>query len=332
MKQLPLFFFLILISFLNSSVGQVVPNIEIPKLKPTFYETLKTDYLIKTTKNYQLHGNVKCIIETITKKEVGQLPVLAKTIHYEFLKNNQLSLYKEDTLKSLKHSNATIEKYFYDELGSQLLKIETLNGAPQNASKTIKIIDSSGNINQEIYERYESNSQYNNDATMFNYTLNYIWNKAHDSVQLKYNYQIPKTSYERFSDRLISFVAEIKLKKDTTAKNKNPKKEKPQYFDFKYDDITYDNNGNIIKWLNVDNTIKNSYNIDLLDEYKYNSKNELTEITHLASGMEGKGKFYLIDHYKIEYLQYDTNGNWTLKKVVDNHNTEYTYKRELFYY
>ena len=332
MKQLTLLLLLFTTSFFNYTFGQIVPNLDIPSLKPTFYETLKIDYLIKTTKNYQLHGNVKCIIETITKKEVGQLPVLAKTIHYEFLTNNRLTLYFEDTLKSQKYSNATIETYFYNETGSQLLRIESLNGTPQNASKTIKIIDSFGYINKEIYERYESNSQYNNDATMFNYTLNYFWNKARDTVQLKYNYQTQKTSYERFSDRLCSFVAEIKQKKDTTTKNKNPKKEQPQYFDFYYDDITYDDSGNIVKWLNIDNTIKNSYNIDLLDEYKYNAKNELTEITHSASGKDGRGKFYLIDKYRIEYLEYDTNGNWTLKKVVDNHNTEYTYKRELFYY
>ena len=158
MKQLTLILFLIFTTFYYRTIAQLLPDIKVRALQPSFYETLKTDYLIKTTKNYQLNGNVKCVNETIIAKQngpatkfYGPSPGFVKTIKYEFLENNRLILYMEDTLQSLKYSNAKIEKYFFDEAGEKLFKVELYSGIYQT-SKTLKKIDPEGFIFQEVYK------------------------------------------------------------------------------------------------------------------------------------------------------------------------------------
>jgi len=336
MKQTILILLLIFMANANPSIGQTLPEIEVKAINPSFYETLRAEYLIKTTKNYHLSGNVKCIYEIVTYSLNGSSPKLIQKINYEFLRNNRLSLYKEDTSMALKYSYFPFEKYIFDTLSEKLLGIETHSGVPQNGSKTVRKMTSDGFVYQEVFELAKSAYQYGYNSEIFDYTLDYIWDIERDTVQLKYVYKTPKSSYQRFEGRMYSFVSE-KRKKEQPAilKTKSEKDSLSHtfpFYGFYYDDITYDDNGNIVKWLIVDNSIKDSYNVDHLYEYKYNDKNELVEVSLSTTGMEGKEVFRLSYRYKIDYLAYDDKGNWTLKKVTDNNHAEYLYQREIFYH
>ena len=169
---------------------------------------------------------------------------------------------------------------------------------------------------------------------MFDYTLNYYWNKNRDTVQLKYTYKTATSCCERFTDRLYSFVSE-KLKKTQITSSKSDSLLRNLEFNFRYNfdhiTLTYDAKGNVLKWLRRDMAIKNSYPVDMLFEYKYNDNNELIEASFSSTGFDGN--FELGHKYEIHYLEYDKNGNWTLKNIFDKkNNSEYTYKREIEYF
>jgi hypothetical protein len=336
MKQTILILLLIFMAIPNPSIGQTLPEIEVMAIKPSFYESLRADHLIKTTKSYRLSGNVKCINENVTFSLNGNSPQLIQKNNYEFQRNNRLSIYLEDTSITLKRSYFPIEKYVYDTTGEQLLEIETHCGFPQNGSKTIKKLTPDGFVYQEVYEHSKSSYQYGNNTEIFDYTLDYIWDNERDTVQLKYVYKTPKSSYQRFENRLYSFVSEKRKKEQPSVRKTKSEKDSLShtfpFYGFYYDDITYDDNGNIVKWLIVDNSIKDSFNVDQLYEYKYNDKNELVEVSLSTTGMEGKEVFRLSYRYKIDYLAYDYKGNWTLKKVTGNNHAEYLYQREIFYH
>lgn len=327
MKKSNFILLLLFVSFFNKTNAQLLPDIEVRSLTPDFDKTLQADYFIKTTRNYKLNGAVKEVKETVSSGSSGSPLVLLKTTRYDFLENNRLSLYMEDTSKSLINSNATIEKYFFDEIGKQLIKVEIYSGIQQNSSKTLHYFDDSGFITQTVFERYISDSYYSNKEEIFDYTLNYLWNKERDTVQLKYIYKTPPSGYQRNSDRLYSFVFDKQMHVRTNIFETM----------FYSNQITYDEKGNVIKWLIIDNTIKDSYNIDLLYEYQYNENSDLIEVSLSTTGMNGRDSYHLEYKYEISYLAFDKNGNWLLKKVKSQHesgvvDSEYIYRREISYY
>jgi hypothetical protein len=330
MRQITLIFFLTSVIF-SRSASQQLPVIEVYTPQPDLDATLYTDSLIKTTKDYKLNGNVKLITETITTNQNLGVAGLLKTTRYEFLKNNKLTLYFEDTLKGLKNSNSIIERYSFDDTGEKLIEIISYSGKWQ-VSKTVRKFDINGFINQEVFEQFNASSYYSGNKDMFDYTLNYYWTANKDTVQLKYTYKTEKSPYQRHYDQLRSFVyKKRKIEKRNPQTDSISKTLTLDFWPFSgYK--TYDAKGNVVKWLIADNEIKNSYNVDQLYEYKYNDRNELTDVSYSTSGMHGRNNFEVQHKYEIQYLEYDVKGNWTLKKVTGKDNSEYLYQRKIGYY
>lgn len=313
-----------------------IPNVANPNLPNSylrtnsFYENLQAEYLQKTTASYELKGAVKSIKERIT---VGPNIDLAKTIHYNFLANQKLLSYVEDTLDSFVNSNARIELYTYNNSAQKLLQLVTYNGALSHNSKTTLYFDNEGTVYKEVFEKYQQDSWSAKDYEkyIFDYVKTYSWNESKGTVSWEYQYKIENSSYYRLQDGSRSFEWE-----------KQPPTPSPfslQQSIFSEIQQEYDSLGRILKHYNFDLTIKGSYNIDFLVEFTYNERNELSEIKNYMRGPQPE--FELYEHCKIEYLAYDAQGNWTEKKVERlNENPfnssevqeVYCYYREISYY
>tara|TARA_R100000306_G_C4364489_1_gene136925 strand:- start:133 stop:1119 length:987 start_codon:yes stop_codon:yes gene_type:complete len=328
MKKKRLYILLCLIYFINFSYGQYPIPIGKPKPIPSFYETLKNDYYTKDTKTFDLKGKVKTVKETLISKNSTTNPI--QTFQYNFNRNNQLINYQEgDSLSKFVNSFVKIEIYQFDRK-KKLKELTLYEGFPRNSSKTVKFFDKEGFSTQDIYKCYECGYNYEREGDIFDYTLNYEWNLNRDTVHLKYSYILPSDHSSRHKNRLVSLT------------NKND--ELPlSFISGIINEITIDENGNIISWLKKDFAIKSSFNEDLLYSYKYNDNNELIEVS--LSGYIHGGHSTILDNnafklkYKneIQYLNFDKKGNWT-KKVIkqkgsnNEYVNEYIYEREIIYY
>ncbi len=333
MGKKSLFILLYLFFGINFLHGQgPIPHIEKPKPIPTIYETLKNDYFIKNTKTFGLNSKVKSIKEIITSPNSTTNPL--QTFQYDFNRNNQLIKYQEgDSLSKFVNSFAKIEIYHFDE-NNQLKELILYEGFPRNSSKTVKFFDKEGFITQEIYECYECGYNYEKEGNIFDYTLNYEWNLDRDTVNLKYSYILPSEHSSRHKNRLVPL----------TKKKQNKNNELPlSLISNISDEITFDENGNIISWLRKDFAIKSSFNEDLLYSYKYNDNNELIEVS--VSGYIHRRPFPILENkafklkykYEIQYLNFDKKGNWTKKEIKQKRSNyefmnEYIYEREINYY
>lgn len=329
MKKKRLYILLCLIYFINFSYGQYpIPQIEKPKPIPSFYETLKNDYYTKDTKTFDLKGEVKTVKETLISKNSTTNPI--QTFQYNFNRNNQLINYQEgDSLSKFVNSFAKIEIYQFDRK-NKLKELILYEGFPRNSSKTVKIFNKEGFSTQDIYKCYECGYNYEREGDIFDYTLNYEWNLNRDTVHLKYSYILPSDHSSRHKNRLVPLT------------NKNG--ELPlSLISGIFNEITFDENGNIISWLKKDFAIKSSFNEDLLYSYKYNDNNELIEVS--LSGYIHGGHSTILDNnafklkykYEIQYLNFDKKGNWTKKEIKqkgsnNEYINEYIYEREISYY
>jgi hypothetical protein len=296
------------------------------------FENLQSDYLIKTTKSFELHGAVKSIIEIITSDQIKENPI--QTIRYTFLENTYLLSYQEDTLDSWINSNSKVEKYTYDSAHQKLLKAEHWDGIVGINCKSSILFDTGGFVVQNQFEKHQtysgSDAQY--PKNIFDYVLTYEWNKSRDSVQLDYTYKTAKTHYARQQNRRYSFVGE----KERSAQKSNQIKKgkyKPSRSIFTEQLVKKDDNGNILKWTIIDHTIQGSLNVDQLYKYTYNKKNELTKTAYYTTTR--RPDFILRYTYDINYLQYDELGNWTVRTVTTTKGAikfTYTYKREISYF
>ncbi len=318
----------------SKGYAQSIPNITVPKEELSLYKNLQSNYITKNTHFFNLRGNVKSMEETIIKDSPKLKPDTAKSIRYEFMDNKLLKLYKEyQNGKSWINSDCIIEDYHFNSSSTKLLAIELFNGGIGYSHKTTKLFDKEGFESQETYECFDCGYDKKDDINVFNYTLKYYWTKNRDSAYLNYYYNTPYSNYDRFKDYIQSFVYEKKqiANKDTTPT--------PQ-FNFglsPVNQITKDKKGNIIKWLIIDNSIKNSFNVDHLLEYKYDDKDNLIEHIHSSLTHGGanydKSNFRPIQKYTISYLEYDTIGNWIIKKVKEEGKSDtYIYKRQIKYY
>ena len=310
-----------------------LPAADRPVEQLTFHQKMQSKFLVKNTATFGLKGPVKSVKETVTLENNSEL-----VIRYEFLENKLLTLYQVgDTLPALKESFSKMEKYSYQ--GSSLSQIQLYTGYPQHSSRTVHTFDQGGYLVQTTYDCFECETFSGSAAlqSVFDYTQQYKWSPNRDAVSLKYKYKIVSDYYERFKDRTVSFASE-----------KNNTKQAKPFWNETFPGISVvvkkDARGNITEHITLDRQIKNSMNIDTRLVYEYNDRDELTGISRYHTVYRGlvSSDWNLAHTFKIEYLGYDQNGNWLVKKVTGTDNSPdpsnpgetniYTYRREIGYY
>ncbi len=163
-----------------------------------------------------------------------------------------------------------------------------------------------GFLEREQFKNRSPNAyHYKNGINVFDYTLNYIWSKNKDSLRLDYNFMSENTDYYRQYDKLYKFGEKEITKKQFSIDE----------IGLSSDEVEIDSNGNIVLIANYDFTIKSSYNLHFRSFYKYNERNDLIEIIQ-ESSIQDLDNFICDQILKIDYLEYDNHGNWTLAKVT----------------
>lgn len=328
---------------------QYLPDLQIPDLKPSHYESLQTKTIPQTPIDFQMKGPVKTVCETVhSLKTNGADSSAYLKVEYFFSGKGKLVKYREDSASTLYNSHEFINRVIntYDSSGAVLL--ETIRWVDKwQKSKTVIRFNEQGFREQEVYTCYDCEQGWNKKDpfydSIFDYTLDYHWSPDFDSVNLKYRYVKQKSPYQRNQDGVRSFVHEIKMK------NKEKTKAEPKLtmdrvtlnFQSFSEDIQYDNQGRITQWIIWDHTIKNSMNIHQKIKYAYNEKGEVTWIEH-SSTTRTESDFELDSWVEINYILYDKYGNWIEKEVKvtsSNYglhdilrNSSYCYKREFTYY
>jgi hypothetical protein len=351
--KLLLYSFVALLLSVNAAYTQLqfsLPNLANPNLPNSFilqnslYQNLQSQYVIKTTRNFDLRGKVKTVKETIEFTSGSQCQT--RTAEYAFLENNKLLFYVEDSLSMFMNSGAISEQCTYDSSGNRLVQIVSTDGHLNR--KTIQQFDTAGYLVRLDFQQFQRNDwtvkEY--ERGIFDYQLVYDWNKSRDTVHAIYTYKRPSETYQRFNNQTFTFSKEQELRRqeqiDKLKKLEQTEMESTEnqlligYLTYKLP--IYDSNGNILKYYIYDNTIKSSYNIHQLFEYEYNDKQALTKVTYSTSGPHPVFEPY--QSYTITYLKYDAHGNWIEKKVTgmqhDNGmnatGSNYVYKRVIAYY
>lgn len=336
---------LVLSSFLLRA--QQLPDLKIPRSKPSYYESLQSKTVIQTTSDLQMKGPVKAVVEIISTDEAdkGNGPF---TIEYAFSENGNLLDYSQDTNSRLFTAYDEKRRIInrYDPTGKMLLESITYQGYPGHRSRSTIRFNEQGFMEHEDYVCYSCGFDYHNRPkydSIFDYTLDYHWSRNFDSVQLRYHYLKPQSPYQRNYDMLHSFVREINDKKKDMEKTKVEMVEGfGSHWNFA-DGYEYDSQGRIIKWTIWDHEVKSSVNAHQMFEYIYNEKGELSGIKHSSTGRSPDyNQFVLNFQVEINYTAYDEQGNWIEREVkvttADNgwriarENANYCYKREFSYY
>jgi hypothetical protein len=352
MKLLLYSIFALLLS-VNAAFAQLqfsLPNLANPNLPNSFilqnslYQNLQSQYVVKTTRNFDLIGKVKAVKETIELNSGSQCQT--RTADYAFLENNKLLFYVEDSLSIFMNSGAIGEQYTYDSSENRLVQIVSMDGHLNR--KTIQLFDADGFLVRLDFQQFQRNDwtvkEY--ERGIFDYQLVYDWNKSRDTVHAIYTYHRPYKTYERFKNQTFTFSKAQELRRqEQIDKLKNLNQTELHVVEdhhligyLTYKLPIYDSNGNILKYYIYDNTIKSSYNIHQLFEYEYNDKQALTKVTYSTSGPQPEFEPY--QSYTITYLKFDEHGNWIEKKVTgmqhDNGRngieSTYVYKRVIAYY
>jgi hypothetical protein len=348
-----LFSFVALLLSVNAAFAQLqfsLPNLANPNLPNSFifqnslYQNLQSQYVVKTTRNFDLIGKVKTVKETIELNSGSQCQT--RTAEYAFLENNKLLFYVEDSLSIFMNSGAISEQCTYDSSENRLVQIVSMDGHLNR--KTIQQFDADGFLVRIDFQQFQRNDwtvkEY--ERGIFDYQLVYDWNKSRDTVHAIYTYKRPSETYQRFKNQTFTFSQEQEMRRqeqiDKLKKLEQTEMESTEnqlligYLTYKLP--IYDSNGNILKYYIYDNTIKSSYNIHQLFEYEYNEKQTLSKVTYSTSGPQPEFEPY--QSFSITYLKYDEHGNWTEKKVTgiqhDNGmnatGSTYLYKRVIEYY
>ncbi|MDF3028051.1 MAG: hypothetical protein K0S23_2358 [Fluviicola sp.] len=326
-----------------------LPDLKIPGLKPTFYESLQSKTAIQTSPDFQMKGPVKTVCETVhSLKTNGADSSTCLKAEYLFSGKGKLVKYWEDSASTLHNSYEVINRVIntYDSSGVVLLETIRWTDSGQK-SKTVIQFNKQGFREKEVYTCYDCEQGWNKKDpfydSIFDYTLDYQWSPDFDSVSLKYQYVKQKSPYQRNQDRLYSFVGEINdKKKDSTKVRVEMIEGIGSRWNF-VDEYEYDSQRRIVKWIIWDYEVKSSVNSHQMFEYKHNEKGELTEIKHSSTGRSPDyNQFVLNSQVEITYTSYDKYGNWVEREVKvtsSNYgmhdirrNSSYCYKREFSYY
>lgn len=341
---------LLFIVFCSFSLNaQFLPNLEIPKSRPTEYESMQTKTIAHTLIDFQLKGPVKAVNETIRALRTnGEDSSSLMRATYLFSAKGKLLNYSEDstTYMFMRYNQANRIINTYDTTGELLLETIRYIDYGQR-SKTLIRFNEQGFRTSEIYTCYGcvsgSHRQDPYYDSIFDYTLNYHWTPDFDSVFLKYKYVKLRSHYQRDQDAVRSFVHELNGRKKQSNEPVSIETARNLYFDTFEEDIKRDLRKRITEYTIWDHAIKNSINVHRRTAYDYNENNELTEIRHYSSGWNYSGNNFQLElTEEIVYLAYDAYGNWTELEVkvkpeeAGGHYTQkamnFRYKREINYY
>lgn len=274
--------------------------IEKPRKELSEPEKFKSNYFIKNTKMLNLKGAVKTITESIHTKNGINFEVISRSFTFNE-KNNLMFLKLDSNSLNANYFQPTYERYFYDDSGENLLKVEYQNDQYRwNNTKTV-YFDSFGFLKEEQFKNRSPNAYHydNNGINVFDYTLTYLWSKNKDSLRLDYNFLSDKTGYYRENDRLYKFE----------KKEINKKQFSYDDFGFRRDAVETDSIGNITVSTFYDFAIKNSFNLHTRFYYSYNENNDFVEC-RFESSIQDLNNFKCDQIHKIDY-KYDSKGNWT---------------------
>ena len=330
--------------------AQYLPDLKIPKLKPSFYERLQAKTNLETRADFQLKGRVKSVCETINsfKETPYGSRAFWNTTNYFFLETGNMLSYTEDSTSTLLLDYEGKKRIMndYDLTGETLATTTTYLESPWKKSKKVIRYNEQDFIEREEYNCYRYGSDKDNPAEtgIFDYILDYQWSRDFDSVTLKYNYRTPASPYTRNQDRMYSFVSEITQKRKLTDKITwfGDNGAGPGFMSLT-EEIKLDKDGRVIEKFIWDNIVKSSINVHQKFEYQYNEKGELIEIKHASTAFSNGSDFQLDFQITIDYISYDNEGNWieriaklTTEKhnhyMEEDQNTTYFFKRELVYY
>lgn len=281
--------------------------IEKPRKELLEPEKFKSNYFIKNTKTLNLKGNIESMKESIYTKNGTNFEVISRSFTFNE-KNNLVFLKLDSNSLNANYFQPTYERYFYDDSGENLLKVEYQNDQYRwNNTKTV-YFDSFGFLKEEQFKNRSPNAYHydKNGINVFDYTLTYLWSKNRDSLRLDYNFLSDKTDYYRQNDRLYKFEKKELNKKEFTF---------VELGNFNSENIEIDSSGNVVLITHYDFSIKSSFNTHWRSFYKYNERNDLLEIRE-ESSIEDVSHFICHLIVKIDYLEYDNHDNWTLAKVT----------------
>jgi hypothetical protein len=329
--------------------SQYIPDLNIPKLEPSYYESLQAKTILKTQADFQLKGTVKSVCETINSFK--ETPYVSETFwnttNYFFLENGNMLSYTEDSTSTLLFDYEGKKRIMndYDLTGETLVKTTTYLESPWKKSKKVTRYNGQGFAEREEYTCYRYGSDKDNPAEkgIFDYILDYQWSRDFDSVALKYDYLTPASPYTRDQNLMYSFVSEITQKRKLTDKitRFGDNGAEPDFVSLT-EEIKRDKQGRVIEKFIWDHTVRSTINVHQKIEYQYNEKGELIEIKHASTAFSNGNDFQLDFRINIDYISYDNQGNWieriaklTTEKhcyMVEHQNTTYFFKRELIYY
>lgn len=280
--------------------------IEKPRKSIDNEQKYQVGFYERSTEFFNLKGNVKSMVESIHTTNATNFEVISRSFTFNE-KNNLVFLKLDSNSLNTNYFQPTYERFFYDESGDNLLKVEYQNDQYSWNNTKIVYFDSLGFLKEEQFKNRSPNAYHydKNGINVFDYTLTYLWSKNRDSLRLDYNYLSDKTDYYRQYDRFYKFEKKEINKKEFSVGD----------IGFSRDEIETDSNGNIVLITNYDFIIKSSYNRHWRSFYKYNERNDLLEIRE-ESSIEDLSHFICHLILKIDYLEFDNQGNWTLAKVT----------------
>lgn len=320
MKYL-VFMFLLSATSVWAQKWKLLPQLENPNLPNSYCqplsnsEVLYSENLIKTTAHFDFFGPVKTAKEYIYFSTYEGQEVFKRS--FIFQGDGKLVQYLEDTLPYYQQAPTRIEKCTYDPSKATLLKREVWG---QNApAKEIQIFDSLGYMIHKDYTEIKAKPWIWNDQSRssMDFKVDFLWTIKRDSVYQKYTYKTDTSPYSRYPNRWYR----IPHKEENTQDNLNS-------FSGFYRE--FDSLGRIILFEILDLTIKNSYNVNQKFEYYYNEKGLLSDVIFSTNGPHPH--YTPSANYHIDYLDFDSQGNWTKRLVTNNLPGHYSQGANKFYY
>lgn len=311
-----------------------------PEYALSEYQKFYAENLEKSTKTFQLKGNVKSVTIMLVDRnydsasyksaKIEEIKNYFESYKFDFLPNNKLQTYESKRAKEYNENTIYIPKidtttriinYYFDEENYKLLKIienhfDSYGFHGKTTTETD--FDSTGFLNMETVFNIRNNSEKN-----IYYVKKYVWNKQRNAVNFYFNYYSPdreeqgKLSFKGKSYKRISYT-------DTTIGTDSF---------MTGESITFDKNGNIVLERSFEEDIRSSLPNNYTISYKYNEDNELIEILKNGSFTLG---FYHNEKTTFQYDNFDAHGNWreiTIITTDDNGRfSELKYNRDILYY
>lgn len=296
-----------------------LPDLMPPSEPPGFCKSLQSSYFIKSAQTYNLKGRVHTLTETISSDSLSQdRDGLTSEVHYEFLPNGKLMRFAEDTVPPLANWSPVVEEYFYNTSGDTLLRTKFYECTRGQSSVSERWFDPNGYCTQLEFACYDCDqpaTRTKEFAAVFDYTLTYHWTDGHTAVARKYQYKTRDLYYERYKNDSVPCRTEpVKMEGDSDITNMVLH---GGFFNqLGGTTFTYDDEGRVIKKLVIDRVVKSSMNIDQMTEFVYTADGNVKEIKYSSAVVHVQPYAFVLNSIvRMDYLSFDTYGNWTKCRV-----------------